>query len=168
MASFDKYAPRLKKWEGNKYVDDPNDYGGATNSGVTLSTFRDVFGQDKTKEDLKNMTDEQWRAVMKGIWDKCGGDSIKNQSVAEIYVDWCINSGVSKIKMVQQMVGTPADGIVGPKTIRAINAANQEALHRSIKIRRAQRFIDQINANGRQMAFFNGWFNRLIDFNYSK
>ena len=168
MASFDKYAPRLKKWEGNKYVDDPNDYGGATNSGVTLSTFRDVFGQDKTKEDLKNMTDEQWRAVMKGIWDKCGGDSIKNQSVAEIYVDWCINSGVSKIKMVQQMVGTPADGIVGPKTIAAINRANQQVLHRQIKLARAKRYIAQIEARPFNMDNFNGWFNRIIDFNYSK
>ena len=168
MASFDKYTPRLKKWEGNKYIDDPNDYGGATNSGVTLSTFRDVFGQDKTKEDLKNMTDEQWRTVMKGIWDKCGGDSIKNQSVAEIYVDWCINSGVSKIKMVQQMVGTPADGIVGPKTIAAINRANQQVLHRQIKLARAKRYIAQIEARPFNMDNFNGWFNRIIDFNYSK
>ena len=63
MANFDTYAPRLRRWEGNKFVDDPADYGGATNGGVTLKTFRAVFGADKTVEDLKNMTEAQWRRV---------------------------------------------------------------------------------------------------------
>lgn len=167
MAKFDDYAPKLSKWEGNKFKVDPDDYGGATNRGVTLATFRKVFGASKTVEDLRNMTDDQWRIVMKGMfWDACCGDYLLNQSVAEIFVDWCINSGLGKIKMVQQMVGTTADGIVGAKTIAAINKANQEALHRRIKLARAQRYIDQINANYRQMKYFNGWFNRIIDFNY--
>lgn len=174
MASFDKYAPRLRKWEGNKFVDNPYDYGGATNSGVTIQTFRLVFGQDKTVDDLRRMTQEQWRKVMKGyFWDQCWGDMIKNQSVAEIFVDWCINSGIGKIKMVQEMVGTTPDGIVGPKTIAAINDGINDkngkgsVLHRKIKLARANRFMNQINASpSTQFGFFNGWFNRLIDFNY--
>lgn len=170
MASFDIYAPRLRKWEGSKFVCDPDDYGGATNSGVTLDTFKKVFGQDKTVEDLKNMTDAQWRTVMKGnFWDKCKADLIKNQYVAEIFVDWCINSGIGKIKFVQNFVGVDQDGIVGPKTIAAINAADQSRLHRTIKLARARRFLNQIEANpASQMKFFNGWFNRLIDFTYPK
>lgn len=169
MASFDKYAPRLKKWEGNKYANRPSDEGGPTNSGITLATFRQFFGQDKTIADLKALTEEQWRTVMKGgFWDKCRADQINNQSVAEIFVDWCINAGIGKIKMVQQMVGTQADGIVGPKTIDAINRANQQVLHRQIKLARAKRYIAQIEARPFNMDNFNGWFNRIIDFNYSK
>lgn len=167
MANFNTYAPRLRRWEGNSFVCDPDDYGGATNSGVTLATFRKTFGRNKTVEDLKNMTETQWRAVMKGeFWDRCKADQIKNQSVAEIFVDWCINSGIGKIKFVQHFVGVDQDGIVGPKTIAAINAADQRALHRRIKMTRARRFLDQIDGNTSQMKFFNGWFNRLIDFNF--
>lgn len=169
MASFDTYAPRLRKWEGRIFTVLPNDKGGPTNSGVTLATFQSVFGSDKTVTDLRNMTESQWRIVMKGLfWDKCWADMIHNQSVAEIFVDWCVNAGLSKIKMVQQMVGTNPDGIVGPKTIAAINRANQEALHRQIKLTRAKRYIAQIEADKTQMGFFNGWFNRIIDFNYKK
>ena len=169
MASFDIYAPKLKKWEGNKFVADPADYGGATNSGVTLDTFRMIYGADKTVDDLRNMTEEQWRGVMKGyFWDKCKADSIKNQSVAEIFVDWCINAGIGKIKKVQAMVGTKADGIVGPKTILAINSANQESLHGKIKLARANRYVTQMENDSSQIKFFNGWFNRIIDFNYKR
>ena len=169
MANFDIYAPRLRKWEGRTFAILPNDYGGPTNSGVTLATFQAIFGKDKTVTDLRNMTDAQWRQVMKGsFWDKCWGDMICNQSVAEIFVDWCINAGIGKIKMVQQMVSVTADGVVGPKTIAAINKANQESLHRQIKLTRAKRYIAQIDADKSQMQFFNGWFNRLIDFNFKK
>ena len=37
-----------------------NDHGGATNSGVTIAVFQSVYGKNKTKNDLKRMTDEQW------------------------------------------------------------------------------------------------------------
>ncbi len=44
----------ILSWEGG-FANDPDDLGGATNSGVTLSTYRMYYGQDKTVEDLKNM-----------------------------------------------------------------------------------------------------------------
>lgn len=169
MANFDKYAPRLDRYEGRKFVDDPDDYGGATYRGVTLTTFREVFGAGKTVEDLKAMTEEQWRRVMKGLfWDKIRGDEIKNQSVAEIICDWVVNSGLSKIRKVQEFAGTKADGIVGPKTVAAINGADQLQLHRRIKLERARRFLNQIDANFRQMKYFDGWFARLVDLKFEK
>lgn len=44
----------ILSWEGG-FANDPDDLGGATNSGVTLSTYRMYYGQDKTVEDLKKM-----------------------------------------------------------------------------------------------------------------
>ena len=109
MASFDKYAPKLKRWEGG-FANHPADPGGATMCGVTLATFRAWYGQDKTAEDLRRMTETQWRHIMKtGFWDKCWGDQITNQSVAEIIVDWCVNSGTGMIRKVQEIVGTKVD-----------------------------------------------------------
>ena len=137
MASFDKYAPRLKKWEG-AFVDHPADAGGATMYGVTLTTFRMLFGEDKTVADLKAMTEAQWRQIMKGyFWDKCWGDMIVSQPVAEIIVDWCINSGMGMLRKIQAIVGTKVDGISGPKTVNAINGYNQQVLHYKIKAARA-------------------------------
>ena len=39
MADFTLYLPKVLKWEGG-FVDDPDDAGGATNMGVTISTLQ--------------------------------------------------------------------------------------------------------------------------------
>ena len=54
---MDKFIKFILSWEGG-FVNDQRDSGGATNKGVTLSTFQTVFGKDKTVKDLKNITDE--------------------------------------------------------------------------------------------------------------
>lgn len=164
MASFDKYAPRLKKWEG-AFGDHPADTGGATMYGVTLTTFRMFFGEDKTVADLKAMTEAQWRQIMKGyFWDKCWGDMIVSQPVAEIIVDWCINSGMGMLRKIQAIVGTKQDGIMGPKTLAAINAAKPKLLHFYIKAAHAAYFEQLVRNRASNIAFYDGWLNRLADF----
>ena len=166
MASFDKYAPKLKRWEGG-FANHPADPGGATMCGVTLATFRAWYGQDKTAEDLRRMTETQWRHIMKtGFWDKCWGDQITNQSVAEIIVDWCVNSGTGMIRKVQEIVGTKVDGIVGPKTVAQINAARPQILHYKLKAARAAWYAQLVENRPSNIAFYDGWFNRLADFRY--
>lgn len=166
MASFDKYSPKLKRWEGG-FVNNPADPGGATNCGVTLSTFRMYFGSDKTEQDLMAMTPEQWRKIMKGgFWDRCWGDQIRSQCVAEIIVDWCINSGTGMIKKVQAIVGTAQDGIMGPKTLAAINAARPQLLHFYLKAARAAYYESIVRSRPSNIVFYDGWFNRLADFKY--
>ena len=64
MARFELYAPILKEVEGG-FVDHPADKGGPTNAGVTLATFKTIFGKDKTVDDLRNMTNAQWKRIMK-------------------------------------------------------------------------------------------------------
>ena len=105
MADFQKYAPKLSKLEGG-FSNRKADRGGPTNRGVTLRTFREFYGSDKTVEDLRNMTDEQWTHIMKsGYWDKCKADEIKSQSVAEFFSDWCVNSGTGMIRKIQFLLG---------------------------------------------------------------
>lgn len=167
MANFDNYAPKLKRWEGG-FANDPNDTGGATMCGVTLATFRLHYGQDKTEADLRAMTAAQWRHIMKGsFWDKCWADQIKSQAVAEIFVDWCINSGTGMIKKVQGIVGAKADGVMGPKTLAAINAANPRKLHFYIKSARAAYYEQIVRNRLANITFYDGWMNRLADFKYA-
>ena len=54
MAQVDDLVPIIKKWEGG-FVNDPDDRGGATNQGVTISTFRHYY-PGSTVEDLKRIT----------------------------------------------------------------------------------------------------------------
>lgn len=57
MTAFDRLKQFILSWEGG-FVNDPRDPGGATNKGVTLAKFREIYGKDKTVNDLKKITDE--------------------------------------------------------------------------------------------------------------
>lgn len=161
MAKMEILKPFIRSWEGG-FVNDPYDRGGATKWGITIGTFRSVYGKSKTVQDLKNMTEEQWNHVYKVLfWDKCRADEIKSQSIANILVDWVWASGALQIRKVQKILGVSVDGVIGPKTIAAINGFNdgQRALFDRIKVQRTA-FINAI-AVGTQARYKRGWSRRL-------
>ena len=167
MADVKKLTPFLLKWEGG-FVDDPADLGGATNMGVTIGTY-EAYCRKKgypkpTVERLKALSKEEWTEIMKSMyWDRWRADEIKNQSVANILVDWVWASGAHGIKIPQRLLGVSVDGVVGPKTIAAINSKNPRELFDRIKMARFD-FIEEIcrkrPANNR---FKRGWMNRIND-----
>ena len=99
-------------------------------------------------------------------WDKCLADDIDNQSVAEILVDWCVNSGLVGLRKVQEIVGVKPDGIAGPKTLAAINGADAKELFDRIMAARRQFFVNIVKRNPNQKVFINGWMNRLLMFKF--
>lgn len=166
MADFKKYAPKLLQIEGG-FVNHPNDLGHCTNMGVTIQTYRDYCGQEKTVKDLKNMSYETWQNIMKDLyWDKCLADRIDNQSLAELIVDWCVNSGTAGLRKVQEIAGCKPDGIAGPITLSMINTANPESLFNRIWDARKQFYTNIVKKNPSQKVFMNGWMNRLHMFKF--
>lgn len=164
MADFSKFAPLLLQLEGG-YVWHPDDQGGPTNMGVTLRTYRSYCGQDKTVADLKQMSFGTWKGIMKDMyWDKCQADKINSQPLAEIIVDWCVNSGSTGIRKVQEILSLKPDGIVGPLTLAAVNGHRPQELFDRIKAARKQFYIDIVKRNPSKKVFMNGWMNRLESF----
>ena len=165
MASYKKLKPIILKWEGN-FSNDPNDSGGATMKGITIGTFRAYFGKNKTVTDLKNITDDQWTAIfIQRYWNRWSGDAIKSQSIANLLVDWVWMSGVYGIKYPQQVLGVKADGVVGAKTIAAINNyPNQKELFEKLWKRRKTYF--EALGKGKNQKFIKGWLRRLDDFKW--
>lgn len=166
MANSKILEPFILKWEGG-FVYDKDDLGGATNRGVTLATYRSVFGNKKTANDLKRMTQAQWGVIFKKYyWDKWKADDIKDQNVANILVDWLWCSGSYGIKIPQKVLGVSIDGIVGTKTIAAINARDGRELFDTIKQERKD-YIDSIcQARPQNKKFKKGWLNRINSLDY--
>jgi lysozyme family protein len=167
MANYEKLIPIILKWEGG-WSNDPKDSGGCTMKGITIGTFKMYFGKSKTCKDLRNITDSQWRAIfIQRYWNRWSADAIKTQSIANLLVDWLWTSGVYGIKYPQRVLGVTDDGIVGPKTIAAINNyPNQKELFQKLWNRRKKHF-EAIAKNGKQ-KFLKGWLNRLNDFKFEE
>lgn len=172
MANVYKLAPFILKWEGG-FVNDPADLGGATNMGVTIGTWKSC-GYDKDGDgdidvdDLHLLTREDVvkRVLKPHYWDRWKADRIKSQSVANLVVDWVWASGKNGITGVQRILGVSVDGIVGEKTLAAMNGRNARELFADIKRARISFIEGIIKRDPSQMVFKKGWLSRLNCINY--
>lgn len=175
MANVDKIIPHIIKWEGgSKYTNDPLDRGGATKYGITLNTLisnhYDINKDGKVDvNDVKALQLDDFKKILKlNYWDKWKADEIKNQSVANLIVDWLWGSGVNGIKIPQRLLGVPADGIVGMKTINALNSANQRNIYNKVWQARKEFYYNIVSKNPSQKKWLKGWVNRLNDLKFSE
>jgi lysozyme family protein len=155
----------VRKWEG--------EYAGnidgqiCTMRGITLATFRNYYGKDKTCTDLKNISEEQWDNVFKkGFWDKWKADQITNKSIANLLVDWSWGSGCYGFYYPQDVLGTSRSCSAKDADIAAINNyPDKRELFQKLWNRRKQHF-EAIARKPGNAQFLKGWLNRLNDFKY--
>lgn len=172
MAKIEILAPFILSWEGG-YCNVPGDSGGPTNKGVTLATWR-KYGYDKNEDNVINEKDvmliteyDAIYEIMKPVyWDKWRADEIKSQSIANLLVDWYWNSGKYGIRIPQIVLGVESDGIVGPKTIAAINNYKYGEKELFIALwKEREAFIERI-AVKQKKKFKAGWLRRLNGIKY--
>lgn len=173
MANVKLLLPFILKWEGG-FVNDPLDKGGATNKGVTITTWKRC-GYDKDGDgdidvnDLKLLTEADVlnRVLKPHYWDRWQADRINSQAVANILVDWVWGSGASGIKIPQRLLGLKQDGIVGSVTLTTVNKTDPLVLFNSIKAERKAFLLRIVERDPSQKRFIKGWLNRLNSINYS-
>lgn len=138
-------------------MNDPDDAGGATMCGVTLTTFQQVFGKNKTVDDLKRLTFSQWVLIFdKLFWFPLRAYDIASPSVCMLIVDMAFMSGTkTTIKKVQKLVGADVDGICGKQTISYINCYEPAALFVDLKEMRTK-WLEQIAKKGNNRKYLKG------------
>ena len=189
MAKVESIVPFILKWETSTtgvgltneqlfekskergFANDPDDLGGATMCGVTLDTYTSYCSKKgyprPTVVRLKALTYKEWLEILKTMfWDRWRADQIANASVAIILVDWVWCSGKYGITIPQKAIGVTVDGIVGPKTIAAVNARCSKQLFDLIKKERLA-YIERIcKSRPANVKYKNGWLNRLNDIKF--
>lgn len=171
MARCDILWPFIKSFEGG-FSNHPLDKGGATNMGVTLSTWKKQ-GYDKDGDgdididDLRLLTEADAKAIFKkNYWGRWKASSIKDQSLANILVDWVWGSGAYGIKIPQRMLKVTVDGIVGPKTIAALNDRNPKLFFAELHKEREEYFKRICQVTPTNKVFLKGWMRRLDAIQY--
>ncbi len=147
----------------------PDDKGGPTLCGITMATYNEYcknMGKPRVNVGtFMQMGADDWLAVFDNLfWRKCNGDAIENQAVADMIVDWSWTSGVYARKRVQKVVGAYQDGIIGSKTIAALNRAAKG--HRFLERLAGERIAYYVgigDGEPSQVKFVGGWINRVFD-----
>ena len=141
------------------------DKGGPTMCGVTLGTlidWRRKQGKPKpTVGELRVLRYSEWLAILKSVfWDPCKADSIVNQSIAEMLVDWRWVNGTQAIRDAQTAFTLVPDGIIGPKTLAALNSTPAKTVFIRLKYAREASYRKIVQRNPSQQIFLKGWINR--------
>jgi lysozyme family protein len=139
-----------------RYHRNAKDLGGETHFGISSKAY--------PKEDILHLTQERaqflyhrdyWRATYCREWPA---------PVALLVFDGAVQHGqITAIRLLQECVGTKADGLVGPVTRHAVFNANPLWLSARYCLRRARLYNRIQIKNPSQVTFIEGWFNRLRD-----
>lgn len=151
--NFEQAFERLLGHEGG-FVDHPEDPGGATRWGITQRIAR----KHGYTGNMRNFPVEEARRIARAeYWDKVRADDVPDALRFDLF-DGAYNSGPPQaIKWLQRAAGADDDGIIGPKTLTAVRAANPHLLAKRYNGHRLQ-FMTDLKT---WPTFGRGWARRI-------
>lgn len=109
-------------------------------------------------ENLINMANSFIKAT---YWDKAKLDSVQSQKIADEIFIFGFNVGmITAIKKAQKLVGVSADGLVGNKTLQALNGFNESEFDVQFDTEEKEYYDLIIKNKPQYLQFKNGWFKR--------
>ena len=120
--NYDKCIETILHHEGG-YVNHPDDPGGETNLGVTKKVYLNwCEDQNITVKAMTDLLVEDVAPIYKkNYWDRVKGDQLPSGLDLCVF-DFGVNAGTGRAaKYLQTMIGTVADGGIGPNTLKALN-----------------------------------------------
>ncbi len=149
--NFDTSFEKLIGHEGG-YVNHPADPGGETNFGISKRSY--------PLEDIKGMTLERAREIYKrDFWNPAGCDAVPEPIKFDLF-DMAVNSGCRQaIKTLQQAVGTNPDGLLGGKTLQAVQSMSPDRVLMRFNAARLLFMTGLAN----WPAFSRGWARRIAE-----
>ena len=161
--TFDEAFRRLIGHEGGYTIDrrDPGNWtGGKVGVGTLKGTKFGLAANTYPNLDIKNLSLAQAKQIYKkDWWDKLGGHGLHSAVTFQLW-DFAINAGKKRaIIELQQVAGVAADGIIGPKTIEAVNALDLNDVLLSLTAERLK-FYTSLS---KWPTYGKGWTNRVAD-----
>ncbi len=154
----------VEKWEG-KFVNDPDDPGGATNMGITLATLRAWRNAPVSVDDVRHLGRAEALEIFRAkYWNKIDGDELP-LAIAQVCYDAAVLSGPGRaVRQLQQALNglgrnVEVDGDMGPLTISACRISDERQLAAGLADIRES----YLRGLGLFHKYGKGWMNRLND-----
>ena len=153
--NFDQAFDILLKYEGG-FSDHAADPGGKTRFGITEAVAREAG----YRGDMRELPLDLAKRIYKDrYWDAVRAEELP-EAIRYAVFDAAVNSGPRQaILWLQRAVGVKDDGIIGPKTLAAVHAADPERLLRRFLSQRLRFMTNLPNWS----SFSRGWARRIAD-----
>lgn len=158
MSNFEKAVEVVLAHEGG-YVDHKSDPGGETKYGISKRSYPNV--------DIKNLTIARAKQIyFNDFWSPYKYDQIINDAIATKLFDTSVNVGPKRaFRFMQQALNQMgkslvADGIMGDKTVEAINAVDNFVLLNVYRSVQAEYYKGLVAADPKKAVFLKGWLRR--------
>jgi lysozyme family protein len=158
---FEECLARVLKHEGG-YSHDPLDSGGRTNLGVTQRVWEEFVGHPVSEADMRALTPEKVGKLYKQKYWNAAYCEVLPRGLDYVVFDFAVNAGTGRaVKTLQSAIGVVADGIIGPRTMAAINGANPKKLVDDYSDERTDFYQGIVARRPDQARFINGWLRRV-------
>lgn len=153
--NFDVAFAKLLGHEG-EFSDHPDDPGGKTRYGITEAVARRVGYRGDMRELPLDLAKRIYKAE---YWDAVRADEMP-PAVRYVLFDAAVNSGVGQAaRWLQNAAGVTPDGVIGPRTMAAVNALDANGLKSRMLANRLRMMTNLAN----WPSFSRGWARRIAD-----
>ncbi len=143
-----------------------------TNFGISATVLGEYLKRIPSKSDMKKLSYKEALIIYKKrYWSAQNLSEFRNQSVANIIYDGCVNHGIGAMKKILRKAyidnGIKINDNENPFNIKYIKLANnidQESLFESIKINRIKGYEESITFK----EHGDGWLKRVSDIKFNK
>lgn len=147
---------------GDKYTNDPLDFGGETKYGISKRAHPDL--------DIKNLTYEKAKHVYEVEYWRPAHCSSLPKYMQLMQFNAAVNCGVDTAsRLLQRTIGAKVDGKVGPKTLRRISQYGDRPKMFTINYSSwlLMYYLQVIIRRSSQTKWARGWFRRTADAIYT-
>jgi lysozyme family protein len=149
--------------EEGGYVNNPADHGGATNHGITQTTYdvwRDNLKQPRQR--VQSISDAEVQGIYNLMYWAPGHCDRLSPALSICQFDWCVNHGAKGATItLQQALNVTADGAFGPGTAAALAAQDHGIFWQSYNDLRRNWYRAWVRAHPDQGQFLKGWLARV-------
>lgn len=153
-------ALRLVLGHEGGFVNHPQDPGGLTNRGITRRVLSKYLGKRATKSQMKKLGFGTISDIyLQMYWTPAKCDELPT-GIDVMMFDTAVNHGVARAaKLLQKAVQVKVDGIIGPKTLKAIaHRRDPRNLLDEFAVRRGWHYATRPHF----LVFGLGWLRRLF------
>ena len=168
MADFlPAFEQMIRDEGGYKLHQVSGDRGGLTYAGIARRRNPDWPGWAYIDRGELPPTDLVRDWYYASYWAPIQGDAIASQPVASSLFNFAVNTSAAghpavAIKLAQLAVGATPDGVMGPRSLDALNAYDPEKFVLVYALAKVARYRDIVTRDRSQRDFLLGWINRAL------